>query len=294
MRVCGFDKQWGVLWSRKDNRVFRLIAHRGASAEAPENTRAAFEIASGYGATEVETDVRLTRDGQLVLFHDANLQAKVYRSGSTEDFDLADLEAMDVGVWFDLEGRRDINLTELGWAERPEAVFSPEHILGFESYLDEFGAAFHHHIEIKGSMSGLAEAVLQAVKVRDMCSVCTFTSFNLTQLERVRALNNTVALGWLCPQPSGAPLALVDAVQTCVDRGFQQCNFRVESLTSSHVRAVHNAGLELRVFGVNRPEQLRQAIELGADGATINWFRSGLRVVIETLGELDTRSTVPV
>ena len=71
---------------------FRIIAHRGASGYAPENTMAAFERAVAMGATEVETDVAFTRDGKLLLFHDFTLERTTNGKGLPEDYTLAELK----------------------------------------------------------------------------------------------------------------------------------------------------------------------------------------------------------
>lgn len=70
---------------------FHVIAHRGASGYAPENTMASFRRAVEMGATEVETDVAFTKDGELVLFHDETLERTTNGAGLPEDYTLAEL-----------------------------------------------------------------------------------------------------------------------------------------------------------------------------------------------------------
>ena len=95
-----------------------LIAHRGASADAPENTVPAFRLAAGQGATFVEFDLRLTKDRQIVCLHDESLERTTdveevfpdrFRAGGgaqparrwlLEDFTLAELKKLDAGAWF--------------------------------------------------------------------------------------------------------------------------------------------------------------------------------------------------
>ncbi|MEM9015990.1 MAG: glycerophosphodiester phosphodiesterase family protein [Verrucomicrobiota bacterium] len=80
-----------------------IIAHRGASAVAPENTRAAIREAIRMGAPVIEFDVRVTSDGQLVLFHDETLERITGRKTEIESVSWDDLKEMDVGSWFDSE-----------------------------------------------------------------------------------------------------------------------------------------------------------------------------------------------
>ena len=82
-------------------RPFHVIAHRGASAEAPENTLPAFERALALGVVEVELDVQLSRDGVPVLFHDRTLDEKTPLRGPVRDHSAQELTRADVGSWFD-------------------------------------------------------------------------------------------------------------------------------------------------------------------------------------------------
>ena len=79
-----------------------IIGHRGASARAPENTHAAFDLALREGADGIEFDVRLARDGVPVVIHDASLRRTTLREGNAEELDSAELSALDAGTWFNL------------------------------------------------------------------------------------------------------------------------------------------------------------------------------------------------
>jgi glycerophosphoryl diester phosphodiesterase len=79
----------------------QIIAHRGASAHAPENTIAAFRRAIDDGADGIEFDVRLTKDGQVVVFHDRKLKRTAGCEGQVVDLTLEELLLLDVGSWFD-------------------------------------------------------------------------------------------------------------------------------------------------------------------------------------------------
>jgi len=92
----------------------RCIAHRGASGYAPENTRAAFDLAIAMGADAIETDVRLTADGHPVLFHDAVVDRVSDGRGPVDDHTLEELRRLDLGSWFgsDAAGERLLTLDE--------------------------------------------------------------------------------------------------------------------------------------------------------------------------------------
>ena len=91
-----------------------LIAHRGASAEAPENTIPAVERAAALGARWIETDVRLTADGGLVMVHDATLDRTTSGKGRVAETPLETIRSLDAGAWFapDFAGTRVPTLPE--------------------------------------------------------------------------------------------------------------------------------------------------------------------------------------
>ncbi len=95
-------------------RPIQVMAHRGIWTAAPENTRRAITMAAADFIEWVEIDVRLTRDGQHVLFHDPNLDAKSTGTGPLKDRTLAELMALDVGSWFAprFKGERILTLAE--------------------------------------------------------------------------------------------------------------------------------------------------------------------------------------
>ncbi len=79
----------------------KIIAHRGASGHAPENTLIAFAEAAELGARWIEFDVKLTRDGAPVVFHDDALERTTDGKGPIAAWDLEDLRRLDAGAWFD-------------------------------------------------------------------------------------------------------------------------------------------------------------------------------------------------
>lgn len=81
--------------------VTQIIAHRGASAERPECTRAAIQRAIEVGATAVEVDVRTSQDGKLFILHDATLDRTTSGKGQANELTLMELQQLDAGLWFD-------------------------------------------------------------------------------------------------------------------------------------------------------------------------------------------------
>lgn len=102
-----------------------IIGHRGASAEAPENTLAAFGLALEMGADGVELDVQLSADGRVVIIHDATVDRTTNGRGKVSHLSLAELKALDAG-----SGQMIPTLDELFTAFGPRLLYNVE-IKGF-------------------------------------------------------------------------------------------------------------------------------------------------------------------
>jgi len=103
-----------------------LIAHRGASGYAPENTLAAFRKAVAMGLGFIETDLQLSRDARFVAIHDDTVNRTTNGQGSVHDLTLAELRRLDAGSWFgsSFVGERIPTLEEtLEFAKRHDVVF---------------------------------------------------------------------------------------------------------------------------------------------------------------------------
>ena len=116
---------------------FNVIAHRGVSADAPENTLPAFARALEIGVVEVELDAQLSSDGVPVLFHDGTLDAKTPLRGQVRDHTATDLLGADIGSWFDRthpsETRR----------------FAGTRLTTLRAVFETFGARLRYHVELK-------------------------------------------------------------------------------------------------------------------------------------------------
>src|SRR6266576_311506 len=103
-----------------------VIAHRGASGNAPENTLAAFKKAVALGAPFIETDLQLSRDAHFVAIHDATVNRTTNGQGAVHDMKLTELRRLDAGSWFGSEfaGERIPTLEEiLAFSKKNDVVF---------------------------------------------------------------------------------------------------------------------------------------------------------------------------
>lgn len=221
----------------------RAIAHRGASGYAPENTRAAFDRAVALGAQAIETDVQLTADGRLVLFHDGTVDRTSDGQGPLADYTLAELRRLDLGAWF-----------------APE--FAGERVLTPEEALDAYrDTPFVFEIKDPRAARPLA-ALLTARRALDRAQV---TSFSWPALLDARAENPALTLGFLTPTFER------DIIERAARRGFAEVCPPVDRLTARRVAWAHERGLAVRAWRVERRDQVERLFETSVDGATCNW-----------------------
>lgn len=232
----------------KAPKSFRIIAHRGASGYAPENTLSAFELAAQMGATEIEYDLQLSKDRQLVVVHDTVLDRYGHPGLKVSDLTLAQLKTLDMGAWFDPR-------------------FAGQKIVTIDELLARFGDAFIHHAEIKAPEPGLAAQLLKTIDAHRVAERTIITSFAFDALREVRALRPDARVGWLVP----AGAFNEENIRRAAEAGFFQFCPRAGDASRENVAAAKAILAEVRAHGVRSGADLRHAIEAGCDGATVNW-----------------------
>ena len=223
-----------------------VIAHRGASSYAPENTFAAFDLAIRMGVSHLELDVHSTVDDHVVVIHDDTLDRTTTGSGPVASHSLAALATIDAGSWFD---------------ER----FSGERIPRFADVLERYQGRTHIHTEIKGQSAHLAERTVDLVRSHGMVDQVTITSFKRTRLEETRAYAPELPTGWLVAEASDTVIAQAHAL------GLTQLCTKADTVTSPLVRRLHAEGFVVRAWGVENETLMRRVVQAGADGMTVNF-----------------------
>ncbi len=218
-----------------------VIAHRGASAIAPENTAAAIREAIRLGAKVIEFDVRATRDGELVLFHDKELDRVAGRPGTIEESDWTAVRTFDVGKWF--AGGR----------------FTGEKVLRFDDAIRlclEGGA-----IPLIEHKTGSAEAYAAVIEELDVADKVIVQSFNWTFLSEFQRAMPDVLIGALGSKELTAE-HLVDLKSLAPD--WVGWNFK--DLKSTDLPTLHDLGVTVVLWTVNDPDIAREKIAAGVDG----------------------------
>jgi len=224
----------------------RIIGHRGAKAVTPENTLVAFRRAQADGASWVEFDAKLTKDGHVVVMHDATLERTTDGKGNVADHTLAELRKLDAGGWFGaaFKGERIPTLVE------SMALF------------EELGMGFN--IEVKPCPGREAETARACCELIDRhwpktAPVPVLSSFKRASLEAARDAAPHIPRGYLAEELGKTWRADVEALGcVAVHPGWKL-------LTRQQVRDIKEAGLKTLVWTVNEPERARELVAWGVD-----------------------------
>lgn len=229
---------------------FTVIAHRGASAYAPENTMSAFKKAVAMKAEMIELDVIMSSDGIPFCFHDAELDRCTNAKGLFVNFSSDSLKKLDAGSWFSDE-------------------YEGEHIPTLDEALAFAKGKIAVNIEIKTesvsdtSKGGVEEKVLELVNKHEMLDNVIFSSFDYRALVHLRALEPAATTALLYNGPtdeSNNPVELVEELQT------DAFNCSWKELSPEWLKLLKENGIPFNIYTVNKAEQMTEIIELGAAG----------------------------
>jgi glycerophosphoryl diester phosphodiesterase len=231
-----------------------VIAHRGYSSVAPENTLAAFEAAVRCGAHMVETDLHPAADGSAVLIHDADVDATTGGSGRVADLGPAELSLLDAGSWFSpaYRGQRVPLLADL-----------------LDLLAEHSGTQLL--LELKGAWGRAeVEGVLRDVRRSGALEQVVLQSFEVSTLTIVQDLAPRVRRAVLLDELETDALAQGRALRR--DLGVVACNPAVAALTArpTAVAELHAAGLEVWPWTVDEAALWRVLVEAGVDGVITN------------------------
>lgn len=238
-------------------RKFMNIAHRGASSYAPENTFAAYDRALAMGITHIELDVHFTSDDHIVVIHDDTVDRTTDGSGPVSGKTLAEIQKLDAGSWF-------------GPDHAPAYAGEPIHTLA--EVLQAYKGRLHFHIEIKArdARTGLARRTIDMVRGHGLTEGATITSFHKHWLQEAAAYDSVLPKGWLVPLGPGSQWddSIIDDSK---DLGITQICPRADITTPEVVSKIRAAGFVVRCQGLTNEELMRHVVDIGADGATVNF-----------------------
>lgn len=234
------------------------IAHRGASGHCPENTRAAFLRAIELGADMVELDCQVSRDGAVVVIHDDTLERTTSGRGRVRDHTLKELKALDAGAWF-------------------ARGFAGEEILLLEEAIEILRGRVGLNLEIKGddSPGRLEIQCVGIVRSLRFFADTVFSSFSPPRMRLVRDLADDARIGVLMENRRGA---WAEGLALAEDLAAEALHAERTMVDREHVGDAHRRGLEVRVWPVNRPEEMESLARMGVDGIFTDYPERLLRI----------------
>jgi len=230
-----------------------VFAHRGASAELPEHTLAAYRSAIDAGADGVECDVRLTRDGHLVCFHDRRLDRTSSGTGPLSQYTLSQLRELDYGSWH-VSGEPAGLLTLDDLLLECQKAGRPIRVLVETKHPNRFGGAVEYRLRLALQRHGLLDG-RSDVKV-------TMMSFSPLALRRSRDLMPHIPTVFLLDRlPLGFRVTRLPFGTRIAGPGLELIRKR-----PAIVRRLKIAGQRVYVWTVNEPEDVELVASLGVDG----------------------------
>ena len=220
-----------------------LIAHRGASGYAPENTLAAFRKAVAMGLSFIETDLQLSRDAHFVAIHDDTVNRTTNGQGNVHDLTLAELRRLDAGSWFgsSFVGERIPTLEEiLEFAKRHDIVF---------------------YLELKpGGSWGGEHALIGALRESGEFARVVVISFDSALVATVRRVEPTLMTGLLCDGQIEKP------IERTLEIGARQLVIRGDLVTPAMIAEAKRNDLQVICWTVNHPAHMRLLASAGVAG----------------------------
>ena len=230
-----------------------VIAHRGASAKAPENTPAAFREAVRIGADLIEMDLRFTRDDEVVVFHDHSLSRTTSGEGLVEEFSLAELRRLDAGSWFSPRYRGEVipTLQEVIELVRPGRTG-----LYLEVKLDPGREA------IRGR---LVTAIHDILRRYSFGRRAFLASFDREALRISKEIDPGISTGLIFRDPDTWSGLLAEKMS-----GIDIACARWDIITLSLVRRVREEKKKVFAWTIKGEDELRSVSALGVDGLAAN------------------------
>ncbi|MHB8482803.1 MAG: glycerophosphodiester phosphodiesterase [Nitrospiria bacterium] len=227
-----------------------LIAHRGASAYAPENTMTAFETAVKMKANMIELDIQLTSDGHWVVMHDLSLKRTCGLRKKVRSVPLAQIKTLDAGSWFSpqFSGEKVPTLKELlTWAKNKVSL----------------------NLEIKGQIKKNSDAIpslLKTLSEYGMKKNILLSSFDWKILRRIRACDKNVALGVLVSRQT--PFRYL---REALDLKAFSVNLPPHKLKKGVPQRIHSLNMAVFVYTLNSLFEIKKYLPIGIDGFFTNF-----------------------
>lgn len=235
---------FGCTMKKADQKLI-ITAHRGASGWAPENTLAAFKKAIDMGSDYSELDVHLSKDGEVVLLHDSELDRTTDGEGGMWNYTLAELKKLDAGSWFSAE-------------------FAGEPLPTLREVIRAVKGKMKLNIEIKisGNEPDIAEKVVEIVRAENFIDECMITSFDKAAVVRCKKIAPEIKTGFIFNEKN---------TEDYLNGSWEILSCKYTVVNQDFVNGARKAGKLIHVWTVNEKDMMKKIIAFGVDGIITNY-----------------------
>lgn len=240
----------------------KVMAHRGASTEAPENTMAAFQKAIDDMADYIELDVQLTNNGEVIVMHDSNAYRTTGVDANIVNMTYKEVKTLDAGSWFSDE-------------------YVGENVPSLKEVLELTQGKIKLNIELKPADNGtaLAKNTVRIIEKYNMVNDCVITSFSESALKAVKIYNQEIKVGYILSAAYGDFYDMKNVDFFSVNAAF---------LSKRTIDAIHNSGKRVYAWTVNNKESIKNLTNKGVDGI----ITDNPVLARETIYSRDTSETI--
>ena len=218
----------------------KVMAHRGASTETPENTMAAFQKAIDDMADYIELDVQLTSDGEVIVMHDSNAYRTTGVDENIVNMTYKEVRRLDAGSWYSDE-------------------YKGEKVPGLREVLELAQGKIKLNIELKPADNGeeLARKTVALIEKYNMENDCVITSFSSSALSAAKSCDENIRVGYILSAAYGDYYDMKNIDFFSVNAAF---------LSKRTIDAIHNSGKQVYAWTVNNKDSIKNLTNKGVDG----------------------------
>ena len=236
------------------------IAHRGASAYAPEHTIAAYKLGQQLKGDYIEIDLQMTKDGHLLAMHDETVNRTTNGKGLVKEHTLEEMKQLNVGSFFN-EKYPNLAKKEFENAKVPK----------LKEIIEMFGHNANYYIETKSpdEYPGMEEKLLEIIKYYQISDKVIIQSFSEESLQKIHSLNSNIPLVQLLSYQKSVQLneLEIEKYKTyCIGLGM---NYKY--IDSAYVKKIKKHGLEVHPFTVDNEKDMKKLLSWGVDGMFTNY-----------------------
>ncbi|GHI00417.1 glycerophosphodiester phosphodiesterase [Neobacillus kokaensis] len=240
---------------------FVIIAHRGASGQAPEHTMAAYQLALDQGADYLELDIHMTKDKQLIAIHDDTVDRTTNGQGKVNSLTLSEIKQLDAGSRFNQN-----------FPDKAKPYYRGQTILTLEEVIGKFGGSVNYYIELKKTQqySEMADKLLRFLNAHQLIGTLgvhgqvIIESFHEDTLKYLRNKSSELILVQLTDNPWNIDLAKIASYADGVGPNYTKIN-------QKFIETAHQHGLLVHCWTVNNETDMIKLINWNVDGIFTNY-----------------------